>query len=464
MNKNKKNLFFVLGLVLILLLPSVTVVNSSADPLTAKWTVMIYFAGDLKQRLDDVDWILNILTGVGSSDDFNIVILIDSVPADDTTYYFVNEGSLTKLEWYEKESNMADPITFENFIKITKENYPANHYALFTLSAYGSGWQGVIFDTHGMCRTKKGTILEMPDVKKALIKSTDNGSNKIDIWTIDVCVPGMIEVAYQIAPYVNYMVANQEHGFGGDDPDGSFGDDGTPLALNYSSFLQQLKDNPDMSPEEFSILIVDTYQSSVKTSFIFNNPSIKIPKWYPIVKFYTTLAATNLSKIDLLTNAVSELADELNNNLLKNRKDIRKARDETREYGKFYKKFWFLPGNIQFSIQMTPLSYNCFIDLYDFVENLKNRTNSQDIKQLCQEIIDAVNQVVIANEAVPGDSSHGLSIYFPEYRCQYDKSIWLYPGNIKYRFISSYNLLEFTKDTKWDEFIQHYLGCLRVFK
>jgi len=300
----------------------------------------------------------------------------------------------------------------------------------------------------------------MPETKNVLINATDNGSNKIDLWAIDVCIPGMIEVAYQIAPYVNYMVANQEHGFGGDDPDGSYADDGTPLAWNYSNFLQQLKDNPDMSPEEFSILIVDTYQASEKTSFIFNNPSIKIPKWYPIVKFYTTLSATNLSKIDLVKNAISDLSEELKNNLLKYRKDIRKARANTKEFGKFYKKFWFMPPNLQFNLQIEAFAYNCFIDIYDFVENLRDQTGSQDIKDLCQAVIDAMDEIIIANEALADDPSHGLSIYFPEYRCQYDKSIWLYPGNFRYRSISSYTSLEFSNDTQWNEFVEDYL---RVF-
>jgi len=422
----------------------------------AKWTVMIYFAGDLPQRSDEVDLMLEILTGVGASEDLNIVMLMDNLSLDNTAYYIINEGSVTQKDWYEKESNMADAKTLENFIKLTKQNYTADHYALFTLSAFGSGWQGVIFDTHGTQSTRKGTILEMPETKRALINATDNGNNKIDLWAIDVCVPGMVEVAYQIAPYVNYMVANQEHGFGGDDPDGSYADDGTPLAWNYSNFLQQLKDNPDMSPKEFSILIVDTYQASEKTSFIFDNPSIKIPKRYPIVKFYTTLAATNLSKIDLVKNTVSDLSEELKDNLLKHRRDIRKARANTKEFGKFYKKFWFMPPSLQFKIQLEPFGYDCFIDLYDFAENLRDQTDLQNIKDLCQAVIDAMDEVIIANEALEDDSSHGLSIYFPKRRCQYDKSIWLYPGNFRYRGISSYSALDFSNDTQWNEFIETY--------
>ena len=104
-----------------------------------------------------------------------------------------------------------------------------------------------------------------------------------------------------------------------------------------------------------------------------------------------------------------------------------------------------------------PWGYNCFIDLYDFVEKLKNQTDSQEIKDACQLVLDSMDEAIMANEALPSDPSHGLSIYFPTFRCQYDKSIWKGLGNPTFNKISSYRALEFSKDTQWNEFVEKYL-------
>jgi hypothetical protein len=73
--------------------------------------------------------------------------------------------------------------------------------------------------------------------------------------------------------------------------------------------------------------------------------------------------------------------------------------------------------------------------------------------------MDTLNITIIVNKALPTDPSHGLSIYFPELKCQYDQSIWRYPLSKNFRKIPSpYEDLMFTKDTQWDEFLKMYLG------
>ena len=70
----------------------------------------------------------------------------------------------------------------------------------------------------------------------------------------------------------------------------------------------------------------------------------------------------------------------------------------------------------------------------------------------------ALNETIIANEALPSDSSHGLSIYYPKLQCQYDQSLWHGGGNPEFDKIpSSYNELSFSEDTYWDEFLEAYL-------
>ena len=139
-------------------------------------------------------------------------------------------------------------------------------------------------------------------------------------------------------------------------------------------------------------------------------------------------------------------------------KEIKQARDQTREYGKLYRRFWFLPSKICYPLQLDPLGYDCYIDLYDFAYNLKQVTTNQNIKNNCDQVMQNLEKIIIANKVMPNDTSHGLFIYFPQYKIQYDESIWRVAGNPQYKKIpSSYDELDLSEDTKWDEFLKTYL-------
>ena len=420
----------------------------------AKWTVMMYIACDTALRYRLINFYQEVLRDVGSTDDFKIIALFDGKERGDTFYCYAEEGLLIPLPWYEEESNMASPENFERFLRLSMHYFPAEHYALFTLSDYGSGWQGVFSDTDGTGSTKTLSLITMPEVRQVLKNITENGNNKIDVWGIDVCIPGMVEVAYEISPYVKYMVANEEHGFEGDS-----GEEGYELGWNYSFFLQELKNNPDMSPEEFSTLIVNCYKAG---TFI---PKILLiipaPQWYPITKFYTTLSAVNLSKINLIRVTLNTLASNLINNLNEVKYDIKKARQNTREYGKRYKKFWWIPFFLLY-FHIESLAYDGFVDLYDFADKLRYQTDNAEIKDSCIDLMDAVNETIIANEALSTDPSYGLSIYFPKLKCQYDQSLWRGGGNPEFNKIpSSYSDLYLSQDGLWDDFLEAYLGINR---
>lgn len=416
----------------------------------AKWTIMIYMACDAA-RDHLTDFFLKIFTDVGSSEDVNLIVLSDGLDDMDTVLYYVHKDLLEPISWYEPESDMGNPLTLLKFINLTKHLYPADNYALFTQSAWGSGWQGVISDTNGASTSEKMTLMTIPETADVLKKVTNNGSEKIDVWGIDVCIPGMIEVAYEISPYVEYMVANEEHGF-----EGELSEEGYPLEWNYSYFLSELRNNPDMVAEDFSILIVDSYKAGTHHGKLFFN--LKPPKWYPISKFYTTLSAIELSKMDKLKKSVNNFSSNLTKNIDELRLILKNTRKNSREYGKLYRKFWFLPIKIYY-LQIDSLGYNGFIDFYDFVNKTSIQTTNSDVKKTGKELMNTLNETIIANEALPTDNSYGLGIYFPEYKIQYDHSIWQFTGNPEYRTIpSSYENLAFTQDTSWDEFIKTYLN------
>lgn len=456
MNEIMKRRGVVFCAVVVMILSGTSAVNGTygsgtVRSTTAKWTLMMYCAFDNHRDLETNDTIKT-FTDIGSDSNLNIVVLLDERAIDDTRYLYIEKNGVVPLSWPESESNMGNPDTLERFLDLTIASYPADHYALFVMSTHGSGWQGAGGDTAGTDSSRYLSLITLPDYTNILKNVTDDGNKKIDLVGYDICVTGSFETAYEIAPYVNYMVSNQEHGFGY----GEFSDEGKPLWWNYSCFLQQLKDNPDMTPEQFAISIVDCYVLGTSTSKIFY--LIKAPKFYPITKFHTTLSAANLSKANEISTAADVLASVLKDHLSEIKNEIKSARSEVREYGKLYRKFWFLPPRIAYPLQLDPLGYDCFIDLYDFAERLKEKTSAAEIKNACDAVMGAFDKVVIANKAEPTDPSHGFSIYFPELKCQYDQSIWRTIGVKNFRKIpSTYEDLRFSHDTSWDEFLKAYL-------
>lgn len=416
----------------------------------AKWTVMFYCAFD-NHRDAEKYYYFKIMSSIGSTSDLKLVTLFDGETNGDTLFAYIEKDDVIPLSWYESESNMGHPQTLQRFIRLSMHYFPADHYALFIMSAYGSGWQGLGCDKNGVKSTKELSLLNMKDYKTVLENITNN-SSKIDVIGFDICVTASVEAAYQIAPYIRYMIGTEEHGFGGEN---ELSDEGYLLGWNYTNFLTRLKNNPDMTPENFSKYVTNCYQLGTYTSKIFGR--IKTPKCYPITRFYTTMSAVNLSEIYELKNSINNLAYNLTENLEDCRNAIKKARSKTREYGKLYRRFWWLPPMVYF-LQLEPFGYDCFIDIYDFAEKLKQETSDSNIKTACDKVIHAINNTVIANKALAKDHSHGLFIYFPQLRCQYDESIWRVVGIKNFKKIPvSYEDLEFSHDTQWDEFLKEYL-------
>lgn len=134
---------------LIVLLSTLTGAVSAAPPAPqAKWTVMVYIAGD--NNLEDyvVLDIENELAPTGSSADVQVVALADRGPGYDTSrgdwqttkIYHVTQGMVADAasaveDWGER--NTGDPQTLIDFVTWSKTNYPADHYALIF---WGHGW------------------------------------------------------------------------------------------------------------------------------------------------------------------------------------------------------------------------------------------------------------------------------------------------------------------------------------
>ncbi|MCX8174553.1 MAG: hypothetical protein N3F63_08140, partial [Thermoplasmata archaeon] len=86
-----------------------------------------------------------------------------------------------------------------------------------------------------------------------------------------------------------------------------------------------------------------------------------------------------------------------------------------------------------------------YADLYHFATKLKANVDDAEIQGLCSEVMNAVNQTVVAKKSASGwgenlQNAYGIGIMFP-------RDWYTYQANQTYFAIS-----DFAKNTQWDEF------------
>ena len=139
-------------------------------------------------------------------------------------------------------ATMENPAELTEFIKWTKENYPADRYML-VLWDHGGGvpyGYGVDQLAH---RTDAGDRegLSVSEVANSVKES----GVKFDVVGFDACLMQDIEVATALEPYADYYLASEE-------TEGGFG-------WYYTSAFGKLAQNPGLSSEEFGKDMVSAY-------------------------------------------------------------------------------------------------------------------------------------------------------------------------------------------------------------
>jgi len=324
---------------------------------------------------------LNEMETVGSSDTLAIVVQIDRIPGYDSSngnwtearrYYItkdddsenINSDLLENLG----ELNMGDNNTLSSFVNWAMQTYLARCYALVLWNHGGSSATGpsACWDdtnTHEDCLT-------MQEIKEALANIYNTVGKKIDVLAFDACLMGMIEVAYQVRDYVNYMVSSEET-----EPN-----DGYP----YDMILAELAASPSMSPAQLAATIVAKYVSSY-------SDGLSSPDDAP----HMTLATFNLTMVDETAVAVSQLAEALIGDFRNSKSVIREAWEQAETFR----------GD--------------FVDLYNFTQLLVEKIFNATIITKAESVLDIIDSLVISEEHGPVHSNaHGVSIYYPK---KYDK-------------------------------------------
>lgn len=269
-----------------------------------KWTILAYICADNDlERFGLQD--INEMEQVGSSKDVNIVAQIDRMREGrkgatisdgnwtGTRRYFVEKDNdmskiSSKMVMNLGEQCMGDKKTLADFLKWGVNTYPADNVVVVIWN-HGAGWIGIAHDEE----TDK--MLSMPDVSWALregqkeLSKVNGKASKFSIVDFDACLMGTIEVAYELADYVDFMVASEENEPG----------EGMP----YADYLGPLVKNPSLTPREFTKRMVGTYVYSYSKGGSATNSFVK---GSPVTK-----SATDLSKIPALVKKFDALARAL---------------------------------------------------------------------------------------------------------------------------------------------------------
>ena len=246
------------------------------------WNILVYMQAD--NNLNDLtEEDFDEFKAVGSSDEVNVLVLVDKLYEPAYLYYIVPGDKVLeeKYEYNGEEINTGDPAVFDNFLDYAETNYPAEHTLIFFWD-HGSPTAGVGVDEN----TSEGvrdwlTHHELIDVLK---------DHTVDVLAMDECSIGQIEVAFEYAKNLDtqYLVASESY----------IGYRGFP----YDWILERLVDDPDMTPFDLSLVCVEEFER------LFTTTPYK-------TEILTTQSVIALDQIELLAAEFGYLLDALTTDL-----------------------------------------------------------------------------------------------------------------------------------------------------
>ena len=422
------------------------------------WLVMLYQDADDKVLEQDIFIDLNEAEKVGSSDRVHIIAQVDRYQggfegngswSDTRRFYVTRDDDLSTIHSDEVanlgEVNMADADTLVDFITWAVQPYPARKHALI-LSDHGMGWPGGWSDASGGGSVDRsiplaaalGDEIDMMELDQALEQARlETGIEKFELIGMDACLMSHLEVLSALAPHGRYAVTSQET-----EPS---------LGWAYTSFLQELVDQPQMDGRRLSELIVDSYiqddqrivdnqarqeflnQGRPMSSFFSSLGGPNAAQLATQLEETATLAAIDLEAVEPLMKSVDDLALTLKD---ENQNDIARARTYAQSFTNIF-------GN------QVPPSY---IDLGNFAGHLSGLFRSSPVSQAAENVQAALSQAVIAEKHGPKRSgANGISIYFPN-STMYRSPI---SGPASYTAIAS----RFAVNSLWDDYLAfHFTG------
>jgi hypothetical protein len=378
----------ILSILIVFVLAASLTGSAHAAPLTrAKWTVMVYMSGDNDLEGYVVPDLETELATTGSSADMQVVALVDRGPGYDTSY---GDWQTTKLFHMTQGMTAAS----ENAVADWGERDMADPQTLtefvsWAKSNYPADHYALYFWGHGwnwrpgyvMRDDTNDDTLEMDEMKAAL-----PSIGFLDMVAYDGCNMAALEVEQLWHGHATALSHSEEYVVW--------------EGVQYDLVLAQLAANPVMTADQLAIA---TSQSATQD------------------KTWSAVAVD--SRFDALLTAVDQWSVALKNGLPKYRKQYKQAFTRTQS-------FWQAPNDN---------------DLYDMAYEINRLVPDANIKRRSQDVMNAVNAVVLHERHVNGYAgSHGITIFHIS-RATEKGDLYTY-----------YRTLDFAKLTGWDEFLDAY--------
>jgi len=400
-------------------------------PSTQKpWTFMLYLDGD-NNLYPYLQRAIAQLEAQPANPNVNILVLFDGDRTNDSWRFLVQPGGNYTIgvnKWYMGELNMGDPQTLSSFITWARENYPAQHYYL-AIADHGRGTTGVAWDD-----TNNRDYLSTSELRSALRTATNSGQWRIDVLHYDTCLMALLENAYQVKDYADYLVASENLGwsvFAYDAYAQVQGAGSQSVSAPYEFAALAAWVTASTTPRQLAIDIADAY---------FNHPAIRN---YP-----RTISALDLSKAAEVRQAVDAFATALRNNLSTIKTYIQNTRSATQKFDS--RDYYKITDDDE------------YLDLYHFAQRVKQYISNSEVQNAAQGVMNALNAgFVVVEHHQSGiwggeeelywdlDNAHGVSVYFPPRS-----------GSSDYNKYVSHQLFRFTAEGLWDEFLVDYFGAM----
>jgi pimeloyl-ACP methyl ester carboxylesterase len=293
----------------------------------AKWTVLVYMAGD-DRNPNGIEYAiaqdLTEIKQVGSNDAVHFIVQTDDATGSASYRYRLRKGTpleSDRIERFNGDLNTGSTKTLVDFVKWAHHMFPAERTAL-VLWGHGSG-----HDDKNVYRSARGSLnprtaarltqrrlgffsgtrrsileqgptrgygyddtagdfLDNAELLKALLQVKEILGQKLDLLGFDACLMAMIEVAYQIHETANILLASERN-----EPGNGWW---------YSRAFRSLPTQPETTPDKLAADIVRAYRD--------------------VYKDQMTLSAINLEKIRLLAQHMADwtnLADPAGFHLLR---------------------------------------------------------------------------------------------------------------------------------------------------
>lgn len=429
------------------------------------WLVMLYQDADDKVLEQDILLDLNEAERVGSTDRVQIVTQIDRYRGGysgdgnwtNTRRYFVtqdNDLNAIGSQLIEEvgEVNMSAGESLVDFVTWAIATFPADRHVLI-MSDHGIGWPGGWSDPDPEGPVDRsiplaaalGDELFLMELDAALTTiRAETGLDAFDLVGMDACLMGQLEVFSMLAPHARYAVASQEV-----EP---------ALGWAYTSFLQELVRNPDMSGADLGRYIVESYvvddqrivDDLARQEFLGRGSGGGLQGLFGLfggggsanlsseqlaqqLGKNVTLTAVDLANIPALMTSLNTFAFELQD---ESQPLVAQARNYAQSYTNVF-------GN------SVPPSY---IDLGHFVQLLQQQTGNTAVQQTGNDVLAAISRAVIAEKHGPDSpGSTGVAIYFPNSQLYANPAA----GPQSYTAIAN----RFAASSVWDDFLAfHYAG------